>query len=158
MGFMLFPLTLSGKEKGHRLGTSPPERLWKRPRVYEWNSKSNTPESGFLLRTVGGPIEIEAFLSCFCREPWAGSCLHHKNSCLRADSVEDKDRWFNWSQWGWSQGTLWRPETRGWPDYWGQLGSSLLPDPAQEPDSLLRDRDYILDLFASLLLTTVFDT
>lgn len=38
----------------------------------------------------------------------------------------------------------------------GQLGSSLLPDPAQEPDSLLRDNDYILDLFASLLLTTVF--
>lgn len=40
----------------------------------------------------------------------------------------------------------------------GQLGSSLLPDPTQEPDSLLRDHDYILDLFASMLLTTVFDT
>lgn len=149
-------LTLSGKEKGHRLGTSSSwvfiqdaQGLWmklKEQHTWVWIS----------FRDSGSTIEIEAFLSCFCREPWAGSCLHQKNSCLRADSVEDKAGDLtgpNEDDLGVPCGDLKREAGR---IIAGQLGSSLLPDPAQEPDSLLRDNDYILDLFASLLLTTVF--
>lgn len=109
------------------------------------------------FRDSGSPILVEDFLAVFSDSPVLAS------TCTRVIVVSEQ------IQWRTKTGDLTGPSEDDWVPggalkeeagriIAGHLGSSLFPDPAQKPDSLLTDNDQILDPFASFVLTVVFGT
>lgn len=127
-----------GKVKGHRVGSFCSWSyvqgaccLWLKFKEWETLVCISSMNSG-------SPIKIEVSLSCFffLRQPWTGSHLDQNNPCSREDSVKDEDQRFNWSHWGWSQGTSWSTEVRSRQDYCRSLWKFTLswPSPRARQD------------------------